>query len=78
MSRLHARVGTLRQLEILLAVHEAGTVTGAAEALHLTQPTVSMQLRKLVDAMGMPLYQQQGWRQWPVPVGLWRSSSIWT
>lgn len=60
MSRLHARVGTLRQLEILLAVHEAGTVTGAAEVLHLTQPTVSMQLRKLVDAMGMPLYEQHG------------------
>ncbi|MED5389443.1 MAG: LysR family transcriptional regulator [Pseudomonadota bacterium] len=60
MSRLHARVGTLRQLEILLAVHDTGTVTAAAEALHLTQPTVSMQLHKLVDAMGVPLYEQHG------------------
>ena len=60
MSRLHARVGTLRQLEILLAVHDMGTVTAAAEALHLTQPTVSMQLHKLADAMGIALYVQQG------------------
>ena len=60
MSRLHARVGTLRQLEILLAVHDTGTVTAAAEALHLTQPTVSMQLHKLADAMGIALYAQHG------------------
>ena len=60
MSRLHARVGTLRQLEILLAVHEAGSVTGAASALHLTQPTVSAQLHKLADAMGVALYEQHG------------------
>lgn len=60
MSRLHARVGTLRQLEILLAVYEAGSVTAAAAALHLTQPTVSMQLHKLADAMGMTLYEQHG------------------
>ncbi len=60
MSRLHARVGTLRQLEILLAVHDSGTVTAAAEVLHLTQPTVSMQLHKLADAMGIALYEQHG------------------
>jgi len=60
MSRLQARVGTLRQLEILLAVHDMGTVTAAAAALHLTQPTVSMQLHKLAEAMGIPLYEQHG------------------
>ncbi|MCG8312939.1 MAG: LysR family transcriptional regulator [Pseudomonadales bacterium] len=59
-SRLHARVGTIRQLEILLAVHERGSIKSAAESLHLTQPTVSMQLKKLVDAIGMPIYDQIG------------------
>lgn len=59
-SRLHARIGTLRQLEILLAVHQQRSVTVAADALHLTQPTVSMQLKKLADAIGMPLYYQVG------------------
>ncbi|AQQ66358.1 LysR family transcriptional regulator [Microbulbifer agarilyticus] len=60
MSRLHARVGTIRQLEILCALKDHGSVMAAAKALHLTQPTVSMQLRKLSEAVGMPLYFQVG------------------
>ena len=59
-SQLHARIGTLRQLEILLAVYEQGTVSAGSEALFLTQPTVSMQLKKLADAIGMPLYDLVG------------------
>lgn len=59
-SRLHAHIGTLRQLEILLAVHESGSIKGAAESLYLTQPTVSMQLKKLADAVGLPLYDLVG------------------
>lgn len=55
-SRLHAHVGTLRQLEILLAVHDGGSINGAAKALFLTQPTVSIQMKKLADAIGSPLY----------------------
>lgn len=55
-SRLHAHVGTLRQLEILLAVHDQGSINGAAKALFLTQPTVSMQMKKLSEAIGSPLY----------------------
>ncbi|TKB48513.1 LysR family transcriptional regulator [Ferrimonas sediminicola] len=53
---------TLRQLEILLALQEAGSVSAAAEHLHLTQPTVSMQLKKLTDLVGLPLYHQIGRR----------------
>ncbi|GMG86118.1 LysR family transcriptional regulator [Biformimicrobium ophioploci] len=62
MSRLHAHVGTIRQLEILCALQEHGSVVAAARALHLTQPTVSMQLRKLSEAVGLPLYFQVGRR----------------
>ena len=59
-SRLHAYIGTFRQLEILLAVHEQGSITAATEVLFLTQPTISMQLKKLSDAIGLPLYDQVG------------------
>ncbi|HEY5717983.1 MAG TPA: LysR family transcriptional regulator [Motiliproteus sp.] len=60
MSRLSARIGTLRQLEILLAVYQHGSITAASHALHLTQPTVSMQLKKLADGVGTPLYDTVG------------------
>ena len=50
-SRLHAHIGTLRQLEIFLAVYDLGSIKAASETLHLTQPTVSMQTKKLADAM---------------------------
>lgn len=59
-SRLHAHIGTLRQLEILLAVYEHDGITAASEALHLTQPTVSAQVKKLTNAIGTPLYNQVG------------------
>lgn len=60
MSRISARIGTLRQLEILLAVYRHGSITAASNALHLTQPTVSMQLKKLADGVGAPLYDTVG------------------
>lgn len=61
-SRLHAYIGTFRQLEILLALHDEGSVRGAAEKLNLTQPTVSMQLKKLSEAIELPLYVLSGRR----------------
>jgi DNA-binding transcriptional LysR family regulator len=59
-SRLHAHIGTFRQLEILLSVYERGSIKLAADTLFLTQPTVSMQLKKLSEAIGLPLYHQVG------------------
>ena len=55
-----ARTTTLRQLQILLAVARHGSYTRAAAALHLTQPTVSMQIHKLSDHIGMPLFDSHG------------------
>ena len=60
MSRLYARIGTFRQLEIWLAVFSHGSITQASKALHLTQPTVSMQLKKLSEALDAPLYHAVG------------------
>ncbi|MCL1065758.1 LysR family transcriptional regulator [Shewanella olleyana] len=56
-SRLHAHIGTIRQLEILLAVHDRGGINEAAKALFLTQPTVSIQMKKLAEAVGEPIYR---------------------
>lgn len=60
--RLASRIGTFRQLEILLAVAETGGIVAAAERLHLSQPSVSMQMRKLSDGIGLPLYEIAGRR----------------
>lgn len=51
---------TLRQLEIFEAVARLGSVTRAAEALHLTQPAVSLQVRSLAEAIGRPLTEPVG------------------
>ncbi|NVK22518.1 MAG: LysR family transcriptional regulator [Kangiellaceae bacterium] len=53
-----SQIATLRQLQILLALKQHGSITAASEALYLTQPTVSMQLKSLADKVGLPLYQQ--------------------
>ncbi|MDC1429921.1 LysR family transcriptional regulator [Emcibacteraceae bacterium] len=58
--KLLARLGTLRQLEIFLHVAEAGSVSRAAETLNLTQPSVSIQVKKLSDVIGLPLYEVIG------------------
>ncbi|BBM01931.1 LysR family transcriptional regulator [Microbulbifer sp. GL-2] len=59
-SRAHTRIGTARQLEILLSVFEQHSISAAAKTLHLTQPSVSMQLAKLSAAVGLPLYYSVG------------------
>lgn len=54
------RHSTLRQLEVFEAIVRYGSYTRAAEELFLTQPTVSMQIKKLTDAIGLPLFEQIG------------------
>lgn len=61
---------TLRQLQILEATVRLGSFTRAAEELYLTQPTVSMQIKKLVDAIGMPLFTSVGRSLKPTEAGL--------
>lgn len=48
---------TFRQLRLFLALADTGSVGGAARAMHVTQPTASMQLRELASAVGLPLYE---------------------
>ncbi len=53
---------TVRQLEVLVATGREGSVTAAAESLHLTQPAVSIQLRQLEEHLGLPLFEAVGRR----------------
>lgn len=53
---------TFRQLEIFEAIARLGSFTRAAETLYLTQPTVSMQMKKLTESVGVPLVEQVGKR----------------
>jgi len=54
------RHATLRQLQIFEVVARHENFTKAAEELHLTQPSVSAQIKKLTDAVGLPLFEQIG------------------
>ena len=60
---------TLRQLDILQAVARHGGFTRAADALHLTQPAISLQMQKLAEAVGHPLFEAQGRGMALTPVG---------
>jgi len=51
---------TLRQLKIFESVARHLSFTRAAEELHLTQPAVSMQVKQLEEAVGLPLFEQVG------------------
>ncbi|WP_306006416.1 LysR family transcriptional regulator [Aquicoccus porphyridii] len=50
----------LRQLEMLEAVARHQSLTLAAKALHVTQPAISIQLRKLEDELGIALTERDG------------------
>ena len=53
-----APVQDLNLLRTFLAVHRAGSFTGAAPALGLTQPTVTAQIRSLEEQLGRQLFQR--------------------
>ena len=64
------RHATLRQLQVFEAIVRLGSFTRAAEELFLTQPTVSMQIKKLSDSMGLPLFEHVGRNVEPTEAGL--------
>nr|WP_295771574.1 LysR family transcriptional regulator [Rhodoferax sp.] len=47
---------TFRQLRLFQALADTGSVGAAARAMHVTQPTASMQLKEITQAVGLPLY----------------------
>ncbi len=63
------RHATLRQLQVFVAIAREGSFSKAADRLHLTQPTVSMQVKKLSEAVGEPLFEQIGRKVYLTEVG---------
>lgn len=49
-----------RLLEELVSFAETGTLSGAAEKLHLTQPTVTRGMQKLESELGVALFNRSG------------------
>ncbi len=58
--RRYFRHGLFPQLMVFEAVARRRSVTRAAEELHLAQPTVSTQLKKLSETVGLTLFEQRG------------------
>ncbi len=59
----------LRQLQTFAAIFEFGSLTAAAEHLHLSQPAVSRQLKALERDLGTELCQRRGHAVLPSPAG---------
>ena len=53
-----SRTPDIRALRSFVAVARAGNVSRAAEAVNLTQPAVSLQLRKLSEESGLTLFRR--------------------
>ena len=51
---------TLNQLQIFLKIVETQSVTKASEALYLTQPAVSIQLKNFQEQFDIPLTEVVG------------------
>jgi len=60
---------TFRQLKVFEAVARHMNFTRAAEELHTTQPTVSIQLKQLTETVGQPLIEQVGKRLYLTDTG---------
>lgn len=57
---MNLRHATLHQLRIFRAVAQHNSFARAAEALHLSPPTLSLQVKQLSESVGQPLFEQLG------------------
>ena len=67
--RRYLRHGTFPQLSVFEAVARLGSFTRAAEELYMAQPTVSVQIKKLTETIGLPVLEQVGKSVRLTPVG---------
>lgn len=61
---------TLRQLNLFVALARLKSITAVARHFHVTQPTVSMQMKELTESVGLPLYEVIGKVVYLTPAGL--------
>lgn len=67
--RRYFRHGTLPQLALFEATARLGSFTRAAQELHMAQPTASVQMKKLTETVGVPLFEQVGKRLYLTDAG---------
>jgi len=67
--RRYLRHGMLPQLAVFEAVARLESFTRASEALHLAQPTISTQIKKLSEALDSTLFEQIGKKIYLTPAG---------
>lgn len=67
--RRYLKHGTLPQLRAFEASARLGSLTRAAHELHMAQATASVQVKKLSETVGLPLFEQVGNRIQLTPAG---------
>ena len=60
---------SFRLLQVYIKVVQLGSISAAARALHLTQPTVSLQLKKLSEVLNEPLLHSHASALQPTAAG---------
>src|SRR5512134_3083850 len=68
-TRRYLKHGTLPQLRAFEAAARLGTLTRAAQELHMAQATASVQIKKLGETVGLELFEQVGNRLQLTPAG---------
>src|SRR5579864_6897476 len=48
------------QLKALIAIADTGSFTRAAEIVHKTQSAISMQMKRLEERIGKPIFERDG------------------
>jgi DNA-binding transcriptional LysR family regulator len=67
--RRYLKHGTLPQLRVFEASVRLGSLARAAEELHMAPPTACIQVKKLSETVGSPLFEHVGKRLYPTAVG---------
>src|SRR5687768_16695653 len=67
---------TLRQTRAFLAVVRLGSLTRAAAFLRLSQPTLTVQIRQLEEALGLRLLDRMARGAGPTPAGRQLAASL--
>lgn len=59
----------IRQLSYFSTIYESASMTAASEALHVSQPTLSNQLKALEDELGFTLFERKNRKLFPTEEG---------
>lgn len=69
LSYAHPVIVEVRHLRLVRAIHREGTLTRAADSLHVTQPAASRALSDLEGRLGLELFHREPRGMRPTPAG---------